>query len=280
MDLNKIERVYTSYAGFYDRIFGKVFHEGRESVIRNLDVQPDEHILEVGVGTGLALPMYPRHCRIVGIDFSEGMLAKAKEKAEAHSLDHVQLHRMDAGAMEFQDDSFDTVVAAYVVTAVPDYRKVVNEMIRVCRPGGRIIMLNHFSNGNKVIAAVEKVLSPITKHLGWRTDLSLNTVLEGTSLHVARNQKVNPLRLWALVECVNRKNGHARLHFRFAKIDDPKVALKAVRTDRERILASGQFDHKLSLRVGYCLRFDIRADAICDNNCADYGRVVLIDNLA
>jgi phosphatidylethanolamine/phosphatidyl-N-methylethanolamine N-methyltransferase len=136
------------------------------------------------------------------------MLAKAKEKAEAHSLDHVQLHRMDAAAMEFQDDSFDTVVAAYVVTAVPDYRKVVNEMIRVCRPGGRIIMLNHFSNGNKVIAAVEKVLSPITKHLGWRTDLSLNTVLEGTSLHVARNQKVNPLRLWALVECVNRKNDH------------------------------------------------------------------------
>ena len=208
MDLNKIERVYTSYAGFYDRVFGKVFHEGRESVIRNLDVQPDEHILEVGVGTGLALPMYPRHCRIVGIDFSEGMLAKAKEKAEAHSLDHVQLHRMDAAAMEFQDDSLDTVVAAYVVTAVPDYRKVVNEMIRVCRPGGRIIMLNHFSNGNKVIAAVEKVLSPITKHLGWRTDLSLNTVLEGTSLQVARNQKVNPLRLWALVECVNRKNEH------------------------------------------------------------------------
>jgi len=118
------------------------------------------------------------------------------------------LHRMDAGAMEFDDNSFDTVVAAYVVTAVPDYRKVVNEMIRVCRPGGRIIMLNHFSNGNKVIAAVEKVISPLTKHLGWRTDLSLNSVLEGTDLHVARNQKVNPLRLWALVECVNRKNGN------------------------------------------------------------------------
>src|SRR5512147_1853060 len=212
MDLNKIERVYTTYAGFYDRVFGRVFHEGRESVIRNLDVQPDEHILEVGVGTGLALPMYPRHCRIVGIDFSEGMLAKAKEKAEAHRLGHVQLHRMDAAAMEFQDDSFDTVVAAYVVTAVPDYRKVVNEMIRVCRPGGRIIMLNHFSNGNKVIAAVEKVLSPLTKHLGWRTDLSLDTVLEGTDLHVARKQKVNPLRLWALVECVNRKNGSGTMH--------------------------------------------------------------------
>ncbi len=212
MDLNKIERVYTSYAGFYDQIFGKVFHEGRESAIRNLNVQPDEQVLEVGVGTGLALPMYPRHCSIVGIDLSEGMLAKAKERAQIHQLTHVQLHRMDAGAMDFCDDSFDTVVAAYVVTAVPDYRKVVNEMIRVCRPGGRIIMLNHFSNGNKVIAAVEKVLSPLTKHLGWRTDLSLNTVLEGTSLHVASKMSVNPLRFWALVECVNKKNGYGHLN--------------------------------------------------------------------
>ena len=187
MDLAKVERVYTSYAGVYDRIFGRVFHEGRESAIRNLDVQPDEKILEVGVGTGLALPMYPRHCQIVGIDFSEGMLDKARQRAAEHRMGHVQLHRMDAGAMEFADDSFDTVVAAYVVTAVPDYRKVVNEMIRVCRPG-RIIMLNHFSTDNKIIAAMERVISPITKHLGWRTDLSLQTVLEGTSLHVARNR--------------------------------------------------------------------------------------------
>lgn len=212
MDLHKIERLYTSYARVYDQIFGKVFHEGRESAIRNLNVQPNEHILEVGVGTGLALPMYPRHCRIVGIDLSEGMLAKAKERAAAHKLSHVQLRRMDAGAMEFSDDSFDTVVAAYVVTAVPDYRKVVSEMIRVCRPGGRIIMLNHFSNGNKVIAAVERVISPLTKHLGWRTDLSLNAVLEGTSLRVASKQKVNPLRFWALVECVNGKHGHGHVN--------------------------------------------------------------------
>ncbi len=211
MDLAKVERVYTSYAGIYDRIFGKVFHEGRESVIRNLDVQPDEKILEVGVGTGLALPMYPRHCHLVGIDFSEGMLEKARQRAAEHRMDHVQLHRMDAGAMDFVDNSFDTVVAAYVVTAVPDYRKLMNEMIRVCRPGGRIIMLNHFSTDNKVIATIERVISPLTKHLGWRTDLSLQTVLDGTSLHVARKQSVNPLRFWVLVECVNEKNGKAHV---------------------------------------------------------------------
>jgi phosphatidylethanolamine/phosphatidyl-N-methylethanolamine N-methyltransferase len=123
MDLKKIERVYTSYAGIYDHVFGKVFHEGRESAVRNLNVQPNEKILEVGIGTGLALPMYPRHCEIVGIDFSEGMLEKAKQRAAEQRMSHVQLHRMDAAAMDFPDDSFDTVVAAYVVTAVPDYRK-------------------------------------------------------------------------------------------------------------------------------------------------------------
>ena len=114
MDLHKVERVYTSYAGVYDKIFGKVFHEGRESAIRNLNVQPNERILEVGVGTGIALPMYPRHCEIIAIDFSEGMLEIARKRTAEHQMSHVTLHRMDAGAMKFEDSTFDTVVAAYV----------------------------------------------------------------------------------------------------------------------------------------------------------------------
>lgn len=209
MDLKKVERVYSNYAGVYDQIFGKIFHESRESAVRRLNVTSGERILEVGVGTGLSLPLYPRHCKVVGIDLSAGMLEKARERTRTHRLENVELLRMDAGRMEFQDDSFDTVMAAYVVTAVPDYRKVITEMIRVCRPGGRIIMLNHFSNGNKLIAAVEKVISPLCKHIGFRTDLSLDNVLEGTTLLVARKEKVNPLRLWHLVECVNSKNGAA-----------------------------------------------------------------------
>lgn len=209
MDLKKVERVYSNYAAVYDQIFGRIFHESRESAVRNLKVVPGERILEVGVGTGLALPLYPSHVRVVGIDISGGMLREAQERVARHGLTHIELHRMDAGQMEFADDSFDTVMAAYVVTAVPDYRKVVTEMIRVCRPGGRIIMLNHFSNGNKLIAAVEKVISPLCKHIGFRTDLSLDTVLDGTSLLVARKEKVNPFRFWHLVECVNRKNGSA-----------------------------------------------------------------------
>ncbi len=210
MDLEKVERVYSNYAAVYDQIFGKIFHESRESAVRQLKPAPGERILEVGVGTGLSLPLYPRDCKVVGIDLSYDMLAKARQRIRAHRLGNVELIRMDAGRMEFPDNSFDTVMAAYVVTAVPDYRKVVTEMIRVCREGGRIIMLNHFSNGNKLIAAVEKVISPLCKHIGFRTDLSLNKVLEGTSLVVARKEKVNPLRYWHLVECVNTKNGTAQ----------------------------------------------------------------------
>jgi len=209
MNLKKVERVYSNYAAFYDQIFGRIFHESRESAVRRLNPKPGERILEVGVGTGLSLPLYPPHCSVIGIDLSAGMLEKAQRRLRQYDLRHVRLLRMDAGAMEFPDDSFDTVMAAYVVTAVPDYRTVMTEMIRVCRQGGRIIMLNHFSNGNKLIAAVEKVISPLCKHIGFRTDLSLNTVLEGTSLFVARKERVNPLRFWHLVECENRKNGPA-----------------------------------------------------------------------
>ena len=184
MELEKVEKVYTNYAGMYDQTFGRVFQQSRESAVRGLPIKPGDRVLEVGIGTGEALPLYPNHCEILGIDFSEGMLEKARERIEEHQLDHVTLERMDAAQMALDNDSFDIVMAAYVVTAVPDYRKVVNEMIRVCRPGGRIVMLNHFSNGNKVIAAVEKMISPLCKHIGFRTDLSLNTVLEGTTLVV------------------------------------------------------------------------------------------------
>lgn len=210
MDPEKIERVYTNYAGMYDQTFGKIMHPVRESAVRSLDVAPRERVLEVGVGTGMSLPLYPRNCEVVGIDVSVGMLEKAKKRLKEHQLDHVVLQRMDAGQMDFPDDSFDTVIATYVVTAVPDYRPVISEMIRVCRPGGRIVMLNHFSNGNKFIAAVEKMISPMCAHIGFRTDLTLDTVLEGTSLLVARKEKVNPFRFWHLVECVNAKNGHSR----------------------------------------------------------------------
>jgi len=172
----------------------------------SLQLRPGSQVLEVGVGTGLVLPLYPSHCRVTGIDLSDGMLAKARERVETLELSHVvALERMDASQMTFADDTFDVVVAAYVVTAVPDHRGLMREIIRVARPGARVLLVNHFVNGSGLLAALERAVSPICKHIGFRTDLSVGQVLEGLPLEVTRHEKVKPLKLWHLVECRNDK---------------------------------------------------------------------------
>jgi phosphatidylethanolamine/phosphatidyl-N-methylethanolamine N-methyltransferase len=205
MDREQIERVYSNYAGVYDRLFGRVFQDSREAVVRNLSIQPAERVLEVGVGTGLCLPLYPAHCEITAIDVSQAMLQKAAARVKEQGLSNVELLQMDAGAMTFADDSFDLVIAAYVVTAVPDYRKLMSEMVRVSRPGGRLVLLNHFTQTSPMIAAVEKAISPICVKIGFRTDLSVDEVIDGWPLIKERDDRVKPLGMWHVVECVNNK---------------------------------------------------------------------------
>jgi phosphatidylethanolamine/phosphatidyl-N-methylethanolamine N-methyltransferase len=205
IERDRIERVYSSYAGVYDRVFGRVFQDSREVVVRNLKVEPGERVLEVGVGTGLCLPLYPRDCEITAIDLSSAMLEKAAERVQEHGLTNVTLLRMDAGEMDFPDSTFDVVIAAYVVTAVPDHRKLMKEMIRVSRVGGRLILLNHFTQESPIIAAVEKAISPICTRIGFRTDLSVDEVIDGWPLIKERDQRVKPLGMWHIVECVNNK---------------------------------------------------------------------------
>lgn len=205
-----VERVYTTYAAVYDRVWGRVFRESRDAVVRNLNLNPGERVLEVGVGTGLCLPLYPQSCAITGIDVSEGMLEKAHIRVREHGLTNVTLLNMDAGDMSFADSSFDVVIAAYVVTAVPDYRKLMSEMVRVSRPGGRLILLNHFVQDSRIIAAVEKAISPICARIGFRTDLSVDEVINGWPLVKERDQRVKPLGWWHVVECINAKPADAR----------------------------------------------------------------------
>jgi phosphatidylethanolamine/phosphatidyl-N-methylethanolamine N-methyltransferase len=207
IDRDHLERVYSSYAGVYDRVFGRVFQASREAVVRNLRIEPGERVLEVGVGTGLCLPMYPAHCDVTAIDLSAAMLEKAAERVKDEKLANVRLEKMDAGQMTFADNSFDLVIAAYVVTAVPDYRTLMSEMVRVSRPGGRLVLLNHFTQDSPIIAAVEKAISPICVKIGFRTDLSVDEVIDGWPLIKERDEKVKPLGMWHVVECVNNKNG-------------------------------------------------------------------------
>ncbi|HUP94206.1 MAG TPA: methyltransferase domain-containing protein [Burkholderiales bacterium] len=205
MNREQIERVYSNYAGVYDRLFGRVFQDSREVVVRNLSIQPAARVLEVGVGTGLCLPLYPAHCEITAIDVSDAMLQKAAARVKELGLANVKLLQMDAGQMTFADDSFDLVIAAYVVTAVPDYRKLMSEMVRVSRPGGRLVLLNHFTQTSPMIAAVEKAISPICVKIGFRTDLSVDEVIDGWPLIKERDDRVKPLGMWHVVECVNDK---------------------------------------------------------------------------
>ncbi len=209
MDAAHIERVYSAYSRVYDRVFGRVFQDSRVTLAAAIDALPGESVLEVGVGTGLLLPLYAGRCRITGIDLSAGMLDKARDRVAGLGLPDVTLEVMDAGAMTFADDSFDVAVAAYVVTAVPDHRAVMNEMVRVVRPGGRILLLNHFVNGSPVLAACERAVSPLCIRVGFRTDLSVAQVLDGLPLAKLRDERVKPLGMWHLVECRNDKRVQA-----------------------------------------------------------------------
>lgn len=205
MNHELLERVYNGYGNYYDRIFGKVFQDGRERALSGLNPRPSDRVLEVGVGTGLCLPLYPSYVRVTGIDFSQGMLEQAKARVVDLGLKNTELAQMDVGQMTFPDSSFDIVFAAYVLPAVPDHRRAMDEMVRVCRPGGRIVFLNHLVNGSGVLAFFEKLISPVCKYLGFRTDLTLAEVMRDRPLEVRSMQKVKPLGMWYLVECVNRK---------------------------------------------------------------------------
>ena len=158
---DSVIKIYDRWGKIYDIIFKHIFSEGRDVGSRMLEVKPGENLLEVGIGTGLSLPLYPRHCRIMGIDISPKMLEKASEKVTEHRLTNIQLELMDAQNMSFPDNSFDCVTACYVVSAAPDPLKVVSEIRRVCKPGGRIVFINHFKSHNPILAAFETMLDEI-----------------------------------------------------------------------------------------------------------------------
>lgn len=208
MDPERISRVYSIYSSFYDIIFGKIFQRSRIAAIHLLDINPGEKILEIGVGTGLSLPLYPSHCNVVGIDLSERMLEKGERKVEHYKLRNITLHRMDATSLDFETDSFDSVLATYVMTTLPDPKRTMSEIIRVCKEGGKIVLVNHFSNGNPLLSRIEKGISPLCKMIGFRTDLALETLISNAPVIVNKKKRLDPLALWKVVQCVNKKGSN------------------------------------------------------------------------
>jgi phosphatidylethanolamine/phosphatidyl-N-methylethanolamine N-methyltransferase len=165
-----LNKAYARWAPVYDRVFGPVFARGRTAAIEAAE-RIGGRILEVGVGTGISLPEYARHNRLVGVDYSEPMLRKAHERVTLQRLDHVEgLAVMDGTRLGFPDETFDVVVAQYVITAVPDPEGTLDEFARVLRPGGEIILINHLGAEAGWRRAFEFVFAPLAARLGWSPD--------------------------------------------------------------------------------------------------------------
>ena len=171
LDRDTIEKAYDRWAPVYDVVFGRVFEQGRQASIAAAEahVGPDGGcILEVGLGTGISLLSYSRNNRLVGIDISAGMLRRALNRVVEHRLTNVEaLSVMDAKHLALPDASFDVVVAQYVITAVPDPETTLDEFVRVLRPGGEIILVNHLGAETGFRRPFEQGFSPIARRLGW-----------------------------------------------------------------------------------------------------------------
>ena len=168
-DREMVEQAYDRWAPIYDFVFGGVFSKGRDAAIQATN-RIGGRVLEVGVGTGISLPLYSPHLRIFGTDISEAMLAKARKRVTEQRLKNVEgLSVMDAEKLEFEDDSFDVVMAQYVVTAVPNPEAALDEFARVLRPGGELIILTRVSADGGLRRFIEQGLQPIVRRLGFRT---------------------------------------------------------------------------------------------------------------
>jgi phosphatidylethanolamine/phosphatidyl-N-methylethanolamine N-methyltransferase len=213
MDEDAIRSAYRRWAPVYDHTFGRVAAEGRKHSVEIIN-QSRGRVLEVGVGTGLSLPTYGRHLDIVGIDLSPEMLEKARERVVVERLTNVKgLHEMDAADLKFPDGAFDTVVAMYVMTVVPDPEKVMRELARVCRAGGQVLIVNHFSAEEGMRGWVERRMAPFADMLGWRPVFDIDRVMVCEDLELVEKRGLRPMGLFTMM--------------RFRKLRESKIRSRA-----------------------------------------------------
>ena len=205
LEKRQVERAYELYAPVYDFIFDWIFAPGRAAAVKQLAIQRSDSVLEVGIGTGLNLPLYPWSCQLTGIDLMQEMLDKAVERVHNLAMPNVTLKVMDATSMDFGENEFDKALATYTVSAVPDPVAVLSEMRRVVKPGGIIVILNHFRSQRRVTGWVEDMLAPLCTRLGWKSNLALEPLLERVAMVPESIDYVNLFKGWRIVTFVNRK---------------------------------------------------------------------------
>jgi len=193
MELQAITASYARLAPIYDRTFGVATQSARHHAVRYINDRSGS-VLEVGVGTGIALPLYAPHLEVTGIDYSAEMLSKADLKVREDGLEHVRaLYRMDARALEFADASFDTVVAMHILSVVPEPERVMDEIARVVRPGGRIVITNHFARNRSPLSLLEKLAAPLADVIGWHPDFGRERIMGRDDLEVIEDHPLPPV---------------------------------------------------------------------------------------
>ena len=194
MQSDAVTKSYARWAPIYDRTFGAATAQARRSTVERINALGARDVLEVGVGTGLALPFYAPQMRVTGVDFSAEMLGKARARVERERLSHVAgLREMDARELDFPDASFDAVAAMHMISVVPEPERVMDEMVRVLRPGGHLIVTNHFARETGALARVERAVAPFADVLGWHSDFPIETVTAMPGLKVVERRAAPPL---------------------------------------------------------------------------------------
>jgi phosphatidylethanolamine/phosphatidyl-N-methylethanolamine N-methyltransferase len=199
MDEAAVRRAYRRWAPVYDYTFGFIASVGRRQSIAHIN-EGKGGVLEVGVGTGLSLPQFGKHLQITGIDLSPEMLAKARERVAEMNLSNVKgVYEMDATSLSFPDGAFDTVVAMYLITVVPEPVRVMRELERVCAPGGQVILVNHFSQDHGVRGWIEHKMAPYADLLGWHPVFPVEKVMVCPSLKLVENRPLFPMGLFSML---------------------------------------------------------------------------------
>ncbi len=203
-------RMYDLWALFYDHTFGALVRRRQVLAIEQLRARPGDRVLDIGVGTGMTLRHYPDNVTVVGMDLSGGMLGKAAQKVDELGLKQCRLVQADAMRPPFADGSFDHIVISHTISVVSDPQKLVAWATRLLKPGGRIIVLNHFMSPNPVVSWFERVLNPLCVKIGWRSDLSLEDCMSGADLHVQYRFKMAAFDFWQIVVLGEHEPGVSR----------------------------------------------------------------------
>ena len=183
---------YKIYAPVYDRVFAPSFAEGHTRMVEALDAQPGERVLEVGVGTGISLRHYVAGVRVDALDFSAAMLKKAQKRLDKDGVAaEVTLHQMDAHKLEFADDIFDHAVVAHAIAVVAEPEVVLREMMRVTRPGGRLVVVNHYKEEP---GRLSRAWDPLRRRMGLGKHFDLLELLQECGLQVVSDDIVNRIK--------------------------------------------------------------------------------------